>query len=168
MCDPRSDPRVMDGLVLVRDPAGSAVILSRDSKRAALVVGGFRGPPGISGPPGASGSPLLQVTAGINLAYPRVVAVANGLAHYPDLSKAADIQQIVGVTTHAALAGQPITIAPQRIFTEALWGWVPGPIYCSEVGGQLTQLPAAAAILEVGKAIDSKTVSILIQRAILR
>lgn len=55
----------MDGLVLVRDPAGGAVVLTqrdapavlvRDARPTRLVLGGFRGVPGQAGDKGDTGT----------------------------------------------------------------------------------------------------------------
>ncbi len=149
--------------VVVRDEAPTTQLLV-DNSQPQLVQAGFKGD---AGPAGAAAG-TLQLVAATALDYPRIVAVANGTAYYPDLTNPYDILRIVGVTTHAAAAGAAVTVAAQQTFNEPLWNWLPGPIYCSAAGGQLTQTPAYSAVIEVGKAVDANTVSILIHRAILR
>lgn len=150
--------------MVVRDDAPAPQVLV-DGSQALLVQAGFKGDAGPTGP--AAGA--LQLVAGVALDYPRIVAVANGNAYYPDLTNPADIQRIVGVTTHAAVAGAAITVAAQQTFNEPLWNWLPGPIYCDLANGTLTQTaPATGAVIEVGTAIDAQTITIHIQRAILR
>ena len=129
---------------------------------------GVPGLPGQAGPAGGSAAPFV-LTAGVDLSYPRIVAVDAGVAYYPDLTNMLDVQRVVGVTLQSALTGAPVQIAQARVFTENAWNWSPGAIYCDLTGGTLTQTaPTTGAVLEVGKAIDAKTISILIHRAILR
>lgn len=116
-------------------------------------------------PPDAS----LVLVAGVDLNYPRVVAVSGGNAYYPDLTNPADVQRVIGVTKQAAATGASVGIARTGTFTESGWNWSPGPLYCAVSGGTLTQTPpATGAVLEVGKAINPTTINIFIHRAILR
>jgi hypothetical protein len=138
-----------------------------DTDQKALYVGDGTTFGGIS-VGGGSSSSTLTLVAGESLDSPRIVAAADGIAYYPDLSNNDDIQRVIGVTTHAATQGAMVSVAPQASFTEPMWSWSPGPVYCSESDGRLTQTYAASAVLEVGKALDANTVTVLIHRAILR
>ena len=112
----------------------------------------------------------LTATALTDLTYPCVVSLDGaGNAYTPDLTNAADVSRIVGVTSHAAAAGAPVRVVTSRDFTESAWNWSPGRIYCALTGGALTQTaPATGAVVEVARVITPTTIRVGIQPAILR
>lgn len=138
------------------------------------LANGFVGTPdewlaSLVGPPGPSGSQTINLTAATALDAPRVVAVnAQGTVHYPDLSVPSDVASIVGVTTQAVQAGDPVAILCLGQITENLWTWGTGAIFCSQTGGQLSQTPAASAYVPVAKALGPTSLFVSIQPSTLR
>lgn len=123
---------------------------------------------GPQGPPGSS-EPTFAVTAGEDLTSPVVVAIDNGVAHAADPTNTSDMTSQLAVTTQAAAAGASVLVATSISMTEPLWSWVPGRVFLSLTGGQLTQSPAdTGALLEVGRAVSPTTIDFNIQTAILR
>ena len=99
-----------------------------------------------------------------------VVALdGSGNAYYPNLAIPSDVARIVGITMGAAAMGSTVKIVTSRDFTEPAWGWLPGRIYCTTTGGQLTQTPPSSpsAIVEVARVISPTTIRVGIQPAIL-
>lgn len=110
----------------------------------------------------------ILVSAAHALDYPRVVAVANGQAYYPDLTNRQDVCNIAGVTQEAVVSGKATWVVTNQSFQEIGWAWSPGRIYCSLSTGQFTQVaPTSGAIVEVGRAPNTITVHVNIQPAIL-
>lgn len=127
-----------------------------------------QGPQGMPGPPGPA-TPAITAIAQADLSGESVVAIANGYAYYPDLTNPEDVGNIVGITLGAAAEGAAVQVTTDGRFTEPVWSWVPGLIFCTVAGGQLTQSPASTgAIIEVAKAITSTTIQTGIGLAILR
>lgn len=116
-----------------------------------------------------SGSDVFYAVAGTNLDYPRVVAVNNGIAYYPDLTKISDVANIVGVTTYAAAQGASVAITDSQTIKQANWNWGPGSVFCDLTDGNLTQTaPTTGAVVEIGRVIDANTIHVDIQPAIIR
>lgn len=150
---PWSAPIVAQTLTVQSNTPGSALALPAPSTSV----------------PSSSGSELLYAVAGVPLDYPRVVAVNNGVAYYPDLTNPNDVTCIVGVTTYAAAAGAAVGITTNQAFTEIGWSWAPGRIFCNISNGTLTQTaPALGAVIEVARVISPTTIHVGIQPAILR
>ena len=104
------------------------------------------------GPPGPPGSGAITLIAGQNLSGHCIICVnAAGQAVYADKDTPATLQQVLGLTTRAALTGNPVTIIPEGEITEPSWTLNPrAPVYLGN-NGQLTQtLPTTGAILQVG------------------
>lgn len=119
------------------------------------------GPPG---PPGLVGQAVTDVISAADSALGghRVVrATATGVAY----ASAADpeVAAVLGVTTHAANAGDDITIRVAGALTEPSWMWGPGPVYLAS-NGLLSQMPPTiGAIKEIGVALNQTTLLIRIQ-----
>lgn len=112
---------------------------------------------------------MILVSARDALDSPRVVAVANGQAYYPDLTVKQDVCNIMGVTTEAVQAGIATWLTTNTSFQEIGWVWSPGRIFCSLNDGRFTQTaPTSGAIVEVGRATNTITVHVDIHPAILR
>lgn len=144
----------------------SLVVANASPRTAALVRQGFAGPQGIPGP--ASGPATITATAATNLTYPCVVAIVDGVAHYADPASTADMTAQLAITTQAAFAGAQVVCATELTLTEMAWNWSPGRIYLSDTPGQLSQTPAAAAVLEVARATTPTTLEFDIHPALLR
>lgn len=100
-----------------------------------------------AGPAGVSGHRAVMVSA-------------DGTATHAD---PADARAYIGISTHAAVAGAPVTIAIRDTLNEASWSWVPGKTIYFTADGMLTQtVPTTAAVTPIGVALS--TTSILISR----
>lgn len=111
----------------------------------------------------------VLVSAKYALDYPRVCAVSNGQAYYPDLTNKQDVCNIVGVTQQAVPSGEATWLVTNHTFQESGWVWNPGRVYCSLNTGQFVQTaPATGAVVEVGRAPNTITVHVNIHPAILR
>lgn len=110
-------------------------------------------------------APVIEAIASESLTYPMIVAIDGaGNAYYPDLTNAADLMNIAGVTLNAALAGASVKVTKTYLFTESAWNWFPGRVYCAQTGGALTQTPpSTGAIVEVGRVINPTTVLVDVQ-----
>lgn len=149
--------------VVVRDATTPVQVDQRDTVvRAGSAMG-------VQGRPGPAGGATFEVIAGANLTYPVIVAIVDGVAHVADPASVADMTSQLAVTTQAAAAGAPITVATQYEISEGAWSWTPGRVFLAPSGGGLTQtLGTTGAILEVGRAVDATTIQFGIQPAILR
>lgn len=108
-------------------------------------------------------------TAKTNLAAESVAAVDGTGVYNPDLTNPADVANIVGIVATAATAGNPVTVQTLGTFTEVLWNWTEGPIYCAASGGALTQTaPATGAVILVATALSPTTIQVGIGPAYLR
>lgn len=160
--DTNSAPQVVQG------GDSSIAIVERDIP-SDVIKTGFPGPQGRQGDIGPPGGAPIQATALVNLTWPVVVTVRNGLAAPADPSSADDMQAQLAITYGAALAGQPVTLITLGQHSETGWNWNPGRVFLAPTGGGLTQTPdPTCALLEVGRAIDPKTIDFCIQPAILR
>lgn len=111
----------------------------------------------------------VLVSAQYDLDSPRVCAVANGQAYYPDLTVKQDVCNIIGITQQAVPSGEATWLVTNHSFQEGSWVWSPGRVYCSLNTGQFTQTaPTSGAIVEVGRAPNTTTVHVSIHQAILR
>lgn len=154
--------------MVVRSDRAYAVAVG-DAIGSTVVRMGFAGAQGIPGPMGPPGVAVtITAQAAVNLTYPEVVAIVNGVAHPADPTNTTDMTSQLAITTQAALAGQNVVCATQLSLTESAWAWTPGRVYLGAPGA-LTQTPGATgAILEVGRAVSATTVEFDIQTAILR
>ena len=85
----------------------------------------------------------------------RIVCLnSTGQAVYADKDFLATVQQVLGLTTGAALSGTSATLIPAGEITEPSWSLEPSmPVYLGN-NGLLTQaVPATGAILQVGVAL---------------
>lgn len=111
----------------------------------------------------------ILVSARYALDYPRVCAVSNGQAYYPDLTSKQDVCNIVGITQQAVPIGMATWLVTDFSFQEIGWVWSPGRIFCTLNTGQFTQIaPTSGAVVEVGRAVNTTTVHTSIHPAILR
>lgn len=103
---------------------------------------------GPQGPPGAAGAAgsVLEKTAGAALGGHRVV-VASGADEVlvADVTDAAHLHRVLGITEGAAVQGDGIGVRFAGEMTEGSWSWTPdAPIYVG-AAGVLTQTPPVGA-----------------------
>lgn len=130
-----------------------------------------QGEPGPAGTPGQPGdSTAFNVIAGVDLTWPIVVAVDNGIAHPADPTSDDDMISQLALTTRAATAGSTVTVNTTWQHSELAWNWAPGRIYLGLAGGALANAPdpSVGAILEVGRVVNPTTIQFGIQPATLR
>lgn len=100
-----------------------------------------------AGPAGVSGHRAVMVSP-------------DGTAAHADPAEA---RAYVGISTHAAVAGAPVTIATRDTLMEPSWSWVPGETIYFTANGLLTQtVPTTTAVTPIGLALSAT--SILISR----
>lgn len=127
---------------------------------------GFAGPQGI---PGQAGDLSFTVTAGVDVGYPQVVAIIDGVAHLADPASVADMTAELAITTQAAAAGSPVTVNTTFSLSEPGWMWQPGRLYLGPAPGQVSQSPATnGALLEVGRAVNATTINFNIRTPIMQ
>lgn len=105
--------------------------------------------------------PAFTMTAGMALSGHRAIAVLpNGTAGYAEPDEAG---AYIGVSTHAALEGAPVTVALRDTITESSWSWQPGqPVYFAPSGVLTQTVPTTVALTRIGVAISPTT--LLLQR----
>lgn len=103
---------------------------------------------GLPGPPGIFGAPVH--TAGEAIGGHRAVFVAaDGLAYYADPATA-DVNQPIGVTLGAAVAGAALQVQGDGEIQEPSWAWVAGPVYLGGAGVLTQTPPAGGSIFMLG------------------
>lgn len=111
----------------------------------------------------------ILVSAKYALDSPRVCAVKDGQAYYPDLTNKEDVCNIMGVTQQAVPTGEATWLVNNFSFQDIGWVWTPGRVYCSLNDGRFTQVaPTSGAVVEVGRAPNTITVHVNLSPAILR
>lgn len=113
-----------------------------------LVSEATQGPQGIPGPKGEKGAPggtEIERPAAINLSGHRMVMLdGQGGATYASSTEQTHANRIVGMTTHAAVAGANVALAVYGEITEPSWNWdADKPVYLG-ADGFLTQTPPVA------------------------
>lgn len=121
-----------------------------------------RGPPGPQGPPGPGGT-SLEAIAEVTISGHRVVrALAGGVVRVASSSSVGDAAALLGVTTGAALAGAPVTVATGGTLSEPTWNWTPGAsLFVGDAGELRESIPPGAAWIGV-IAVALSTTEILI------
>jgi hypothetical protein len=108
------------------------------------------GPPGVQGPPGTDGGATQEFIAADAVSGHRVVYVtASGQCAYPDITQAAHVRALAGVTDAAASAGATVAVRQRGLISHSGWTWTPGELVFCGVGGVPTQtqpVPHARAI----------------------
>ena len=151
--------------VVVNDQPRVQPVITPDAK-SAVVRMGLAGPQGV---PGQNGDLSFTVTAGVDVGYPQVVAIVDGIAHLADPSSVADMSAELAITTQAAAAGNPVTVNTVFSLSEQGWSWQSGRMYLGPAPGQISQSPATTgALLEVGRAVNATTINFNIRTPILQ
>lgn len=106
----------------------------------------------------AGGSVVLQAGQNPVSGHRAIMVLPDGTAAHAEPAEAG---AFFGISAHAALPGEPITVAMRDTITESSWAWVPGqPIYFV-ANGVLTQaVPTETAVTPIGVAISATTVLI--------
>lgn len=129
-----------------------------EDRQISVVSEAAQGPAGRSGTDSAA---VFTMTAGMALSGHRAIAVLpNGTAGYAEPDEAG---AYIGLSTHAALEGAPVTVALRDTITESSWSWQPGqPVYFAPSGVLTQTVPATVALTRIGVAISPTT--LLLQR----
>lgn len=125
---------------------------------------------GPQGPPGAS-SGNRQADAGAPVSGHRVlVQLDDGTVIHADAATPDHVQRVVGVSTNAAIVGDPVAIVGDGPVSDNSLSFTPGlPVFLG-LNGAMTQTPPAdpAAIIQVGAALAADTINVRISRPIYR
>lgn len=168
----------MDGLVLVRDPAGGTVVLTQfgtpgvrvmDPKPPAMVVGGFRGVPGPRGLPGSAGAAISTLPVGAVVQGLRLVRSDAGTIYPVDTTEADHAAAVIGLALQSVTAiGNTVDVQRAGTVSDSSWTWLPGVVWCG-ADGALTQTPGSTGwLLQAGRVINATTVDIDIEPPIYR
>lgn len=135
---------------------GGTTLVERDGVgQGNLIEVASQGPQGIPGEKGAPGATALFCISAVNLSGHRAVLYyPNGSVGYATNTDPTHGLRVLGITTGAALQGDPVEVKLLDHLTEPSWNWdVSKPIYLG-ADGVLTQMqptaPEASFILVVG------------------
>lgn len=137
----------------------------QDIPQIDTIITSPQGPPGADGEMGESAVDRIAAQA---LGGHRVVKpVANGEVDYASHDVPTDGDLILGITKHAAVAGDTITVTTGGTMENTSWTWAIGPIYCG-LNGVLTQtVPATGFMCRVAKALSPTVIFVNVEEAIL-
>ena len=109
--------------------------------------------------PNGSGSAHQIITSPGSYSSGRLLAWVGGSLVYYDALNPAHLFALVGVSTVAANAGEPLEIAARGEIHQAGWGLIPDQIYQAGTNGFISVVPVAGAVFSqiVGRAKDSNT-----------
>lgn len=143
--------------------SGQRVTVS--ASRVQIATAGKVGPPGPSGDIG-----LLSLTAATILSGHRAITTNNaGDAIYADKNTPSHVSKVLGVCTHAAIAGATIAIKTFGELTEPSWNWTPGGSIYLNANGILTQTPPTTGFsLELAYALTPTTIFISLKQPFVR
>lgn len=106
--------------------------------------------------PGLDAGLSLVAHAGIS-GHRAVMATPDGAVH-ADPAKA---WAAIGISRHAAVAGELVGIATQGALNEPTWAWTPGDTVFFIADGLLTQtVPAAVSVMPIGTALTPTSILI--------
>jgi len=126
-----------------------------------IVTLGEQGPPG---PPGSNGEATTYISkqANANISGGFVVQiVGTNLVDYADKDDSSSMNNVLGITTNAAIQGSQVNVQVGGELVEPTWSWTVGmPIYLGNAG-QLTQtVPTTGFLLQV--AIPTSSTSLIV------
>lgn len=102
-----------------------------------------------------------EATAGIDLGGHRAVAVSPTGLIYADPTDPSMLGTAVGISLHAAVAGDPIVYQHWGTMHSAAWNWIPGEDIFFDSLGILTQsVPAGVYRQRIAYAIDETSIYI--------
>ena len=107
----------------------------------------------------------VAAVAGEDLGGHRAVRLgSDGRAYYALQSLEADCLALVGLTTGAAAAGDPVPIRDGGPMEEPSWNWTPdAPVYLAGVGQLSQEPPAAGPVVVMGQAVSPTRMVITLQ-----
>jgi hypothetical protein len=107
------------------------------------------------------------MTAGENLSGHRAIRSHLGLAYYCNALDTAHAGTAIGVSTGAALVGDPVNVQTLGNLTEPSWDWRDGLVSVGE-NGQLTQTITGVFMQQIGVAVNQTELNINPQQAVIR
>ena len=111
-------------------------------------------------------SATVDVIAGENLAPYRVVYVDTSKVYKASKDTISERDKILGITNGSYSINTLATVYVYGTVTNSSWNWLPGLVYLN-VDGTLTQtIPTSGYQIQIGKAIDTTTIIIDIDRVI--
>lgn len=145
--------------VLIVRESPQPVLIGAGGAAASVIAAGMRGAPGKDG--AGTGSAVETFTAGETLGGHRAVFASGDVVRYASASAPDNVSTVVGITTQAAAAGNPVDVQRSGRITENTWSWVPGDVYLGD-NGLLTQVEPAGVLLRIGVALDATTLDVRI------
>lgn len=137
-----------------RNASGTPVI-------AAIIAGN-------SGGGNSGGVSITELLAAVNLSGHRAVIPVAGGVGYPSLADRFDGDRVIGITQHAAMSGQAVTVQETGLMVEPTWNWTLGPVYAGD-NGILTQIPPSNGwVREVGVAVAPQRIVVSMRPSIIR
>ncbi len=155
-------------VTIIREPMQTVVM---NSTPVMVTVMGTPGPQGAQGERGATGtdggSTVTMVANGDIGGHRVVIPDGFGGAMYADCNQISHAGKVVGITTHAAVAGGSIGVATSGEVVESSWNWSAGPVYLS-TNGVLSQItPISGFVQIVGVALSATRLSVQIGPSIV-
>lgn len=99
--------------------------------------------------------------AGMILSGHKVVMVSLGEAVYYDPTNDSNIGKHLGITLHAAVAGDDVSVADEGVVNNPGWGLIQDAIYyIAPIGGITSIVPTSGVLQRVGVAIDPDNLKI--------
>lgn len=100
----------------------------------------------------------LRLPASTNISGHRAVMATPLGAEHADPANAG---AVIGISKHAAVAGDLVGIAAQGALTEPTWAWTPGAPVFFVADGLLTQtVPTTVAVMPIGTALTPTSILI--------
>lgn len=157
-----------DDMVIVPKVADLAIGVRPNDLAVALTD---IGPPGPQGPPGSgggAGATLVSTAVVQPLGGNRIVRAVSGGVDYASSDDLADAEAILGLTQTSAILDAPVVVQTAGEMTEVSWNWtVGGAVYCGLNGLPTQDPPTSGFLCRVGKAVDSDTILINVEEAII-
>ncbi|MBF0161606.1 MAG: hypothetical protein HQL88_04885 [Magnetococcales bacterium] len=110
---------------------------------------GATGPPGNPGSPGGSGNQVVLQAGQILGGHRAILLDSAGRAVYADSSHVSHAGRLFGITAHAAVADEFVTVHVIGEMLESSWVWdISRPVFLG-TNGQLTQVPPSTGFVQV-------------------
>lgn len=136
--------RAVPATRILQRATGATVITQRAAPAVGVTTIGRRGPQGPRGFMGPAGDGSFTLLADRPLGGHRLVAADGGCIVYADCTTATALT-LIGMTAHAAVAGDEIAIRRFGLVAEASWAWDPSrPVYLGFDGVPTQSLPPGA------------------------
>lgn len=133
--------------VIVTPVPANEIGVTREASTVVVEGDGMQGP---QGEPGAGGDSVAIVRVAQNaIGGHRIVRAVVGEVDIATAMDAAHGDDLLGITTHAAVQGAPVQVLTSGAITEPSWSWTPGePLFLGE-NGLMTHTPPADPAFEV-------------------